>query len=89
MGFFKKKSEKELKAELATLRSKEKARVERKKLKKEIFELKYGKLVSGAKEAGKGAGKVFDWMIPPQKAIKKRKGKRRRKDDFLGFDIGF
>jgi len=82
MGFFKQKSEKELKAELATLRSKAK----KAKLKKEISELKYGKYVKGAKTigvgAGKGAIKFLDWMIPPQ-----RKGKKRKQNDFL--DIGF
>ena len=94
--FFKKRSEKQLKEELAILKTKEKARLEKKKLKSDIRKLRYGKYVKGAKTVGKGAatvakglGQAIDILAPPKKARKKRKRRRDNNDNFLDFDFGF
>lgn len=87
MGLFKRKTEKELKAELAMLQSKAKIKAHRKKLKADIRKLKYGKIVKGAKIVGKGAVKALDVIAPPRRTIKRKR--RRRRNGYFDYGFGF
>lgn len=62
-----------------------KLRAELAKTKRETFNLKYGKLIKGAKTAGRGAGKLMENVYRATGPSKKKK--RKRRDASSGFDF--